>query len=125
MTMKLYEYIAKSQTRKFKWGEHDCVTWAVTWGSIVLGTDLIKPFGKWSNKREAIAKIKSVGGLSNAFNASQYLKAIHPNFAQDGDLIIIGKSVYLISGEYAVGTGIDGLVFKDRTLGKEAWTYVN
>ena len=122
--MKFYDYITQALNKKFKWGEHDCVTWAIGWGSIVTGQNLLEPFGKWSNRRQAIERIKSVGGLSKAFNASPYLKSIHPNFASDGDLIIIGKSACLISGANAVGTGIDGLAFKDRMLGKEAWTYV-
>jgi hypothetical protein len=123
--MKFHEYITESLDKKFKWGEHDCVTWAIGWGSTVVGENLLLPFGIWSNKREAIACIKQAGGLSKAFNESTYLKSIHPNFATDGDLVVVGKSACLISGEYAVGTGIKGLMFKDRLLGKEAWTYVN
>lgn len=122
--MKLYDYITQSLETKFKWGTNDCVTWAIGWGSIVTRQDLLAPFGAWSTRREAIERIKSVGGLSTAFNASPYLKQIHPNFATDGDLVIVGKSACLISGEHAVGTGKNGLVFKDRLLGKEAWTYV-
>lgn len=122
--MKFHEYITKSLNTKFQWGSHDCITWAISWGSLVTDKDLLTPYGSWYDKRTAIQAIKRVGGLEKAFNESNHLKSINPNFAVDGDLMLIGRSAYLLSGEYLVGTGIGGLVFKDRTLGKKAWTYV-
>lgn len=122
--MKFHEYITQSLNREFKWGEHDCVTFAVGWGSVFLNTNLLEPFGNWYDRRSAITAIRTAGGLQYAFDTSKYLQAVDLNFATDGDLVIVGKSACLISGEHAVGTGINGLVFKDRTLGKQAWTYV-
>lgn len=122
--MKFHDYVTQALTTKFEWGKHDCVTWAIGWGSIVTCVNLLEPYGTWTSKRGAIKAIKEVGGLLNAFNSSKYLKSIHPNFATDGDIMLVGKSACLLSGQYLVGTGIDGLVFKDRALGRHVWTYV-
>jgi hypothetical protein len=122
--MKFHEYITQSLNTKFEWGKHDCVTWAISWGSILFNENLLEPYGTWTDRRSAMKAIKTIGGLSRAFNNSDKLVSIHPNFAMDGDLMLVGKSACLVSGEYVVGAGKNGLVFRDRTIGKEAWTYV-
>ena len=121
--MKFHEYITQSLNTKFEWGKHDCVTWAIGWGNILFGENLLAPYGVWTDRRSAIAAIKAAGGLSKAFDSNNRLISIHPNFATDGDLVLVGKSACLFSGEHVVGAGKNGLVFRDRTIGREAWTY--
>ena len=122
--MKFHEYITQSLDKKFKWGEHDCVTFAVGWGSVFLGENLLEPFGRWDDRRSAIGAIRLAGGLQYAFDNSKHLRPVELNFATDGDLVLIDNCAYVVSGEYLVGAGYTGLVFKDRSHGKKAWTYV-
>lgn len=122
--MHLHDYISNFLNSEFIWGKHDCVTWVINWGSIVVSKNLLLPYGEWHDKRSAMKAIERAGGLENAFSKSAYLVEIKPAFAKDGDITIIEKSAFLFSGEHAVGVGKKGLVFKNRLLGERAWTYV-
>jgi hypothetical protein len=119
--MTLADYITEHLSRQFKWGEHDCVLFAVGWLEKATGRDYLKPYKPWSSAREAARKVADAGGLDALFDAE--LKAIDPNFAVDGDLAIIRGTAHLFSGPHVVSVGEEGLVFKDRLEAAYAWSH--
>lgn len=120
--MNYAAYILDRLDQPFRWGTNDCVTFAVGWLSMRAGVSWLDaaPNPDWETPRQAAIAIKKVGGLEKAFN--QNLKAINPNYAQDGDITIVGKCAMLFTGRHLVGPGQDGLVFIDRTKAKCAWS---
>jgi len=119
--MKLHDYITAHLGRPFKWGEHDCVLFAVGWLEIATGRDYLGPYKPWSSAIEAARKTARAGGLDLLFD--QHLAPINPNRAVDGDLAIIRGTAYLFSGAHVVSVGEDGLVFKDRLEAVYAWSH--
>ena len=117
--MTLHEYIAEHLTKKFKWGENDCCTFAVGWIEIRTGRDYLTAHRPWRTARQASMKLRDLRGLFFLFDEN--LQRINPNMAQDGDLTIIDGTASLFSGRHVVSVGIDGLVYNDRTRATCAW----
>jgi hypothetical protein len=114
------EYIAAHLKIPFKWGMHDCVTFAVGWAEIVTGRDIMPPI-TWTTEEEAMQVVKSLGGLVKAFDDN--FTRTNPQFARDGYLTIVGKSAFLFSGSHIVGAGTNGLAFRSRMEAKCAWSF--
>jgi hypothetical protein len=74
----------------------------------------------WKTARQAAKKLRDLGGIPALLQSN--LKPINPNMAQDGDLTIYQGTAHLFSGRHIVSVGLDGLIFTDRTVAKEAWT---
>ena len=118
--MKLFEYISLHSDKKFEWGRNDCCTFIGGWLQIKTGRDYLSEHKPWSTAREAARKLSALGGIHVLLHSN--LKAINPNMAKDGDLAIYQGAAHIFSGRHIVSVGIDGLVFTDRTVAKEAWT---
>lgn len=119
--MTLAEYLTKHLSTPFKWGEHDCVTFANNWVKEARGVDHLLGEGSWSDGRAAKRRIKSVGGLEAAI--SRRLNKIDPHFAHDGDIALCDGRVCIFSGSKVVSPGYSGLVYTDRMLATCAWSY--
>jgi len=115
------EYITAHLDKPFAWGENDCIGFAVGWVEIATGRDYLSAHRPWANEAEAMRLIKRLGGLKKLFNT--HLKRIEPNYARDGDITLIDKTVYLFSGSQVVSVGKTGLVFKSRQEAPCAWSY--
>lgn len=120
LPMTLPEYLAAHRAKPFKWGENDCCTFIGGWIRIKTGRDYLTEHMPWTTARQAAKKLKDLGGIRGLLQSN--LKQINPNMAQDGDLTIIDGVASLFSGRHIVSVGIDGLLFSDRTVAKEAWT---
>lgn len=121
--MKLHDYIAGHLGRPFKWGEHDCVLFAIGWLELATGKDYLTPYKPWSTALEAARKVANAGGLDALFD--EHLTPINPHLAVDGDLAIIRGTAHLFSGPHVVSVGEEGLVFTDRLEAEYAWSYRN
>jgi hypothetical protein len=119
--MTLPDYIASHLSKPFKWGEQDCMHFACGWVERVTGRDLLVPYRPWASTRQAMRKIRQVGGLVAFFDT--HFKRIEPNLAHDGDLTVIRDSAALFSGAQVVSVGETGLVFIDRTEALCAWRF--
>lgn len=119
--MTLADYITSNLGRPFKWGEHDCVLFAVGWLEHATGRDYLTQHKPWTTALEAARKVADLGGLDAMFDAE--LTQINPNFAADGDLAIIRGTAHLFSGAHVVSVGESGLIFTDRLAAQHAWTY--
>jgi hypothetical protein len=114
-------YIADALLKPFAWGTHDCVSFAVGWLETATGHDYLSQHRPWSNEQEAWDKIEQLGGLEHMFDIN--LKRIPANTARDGDLALYAKCVWIYSGPHIVSVGTNGLVHKERTLAKCAWSF--
>src|SRR5688500_10540693 len=119
MPMTLPEYITAHLRKPFKWGANDCCTFIGGWIQIKTGRDYLTEHRPWSTARQAAKKLKELGGIQALLQSN--LKPINPNMAQDGDLTIYQGTAHLFGGRHIVSVGIDGLIFTDRTVAKEAW----
>ena len=119
--MKLHEYITHHLGRPFKWGEHDCVLFAVGWLEVATARDYLSPYKPWSTALEASRKVADAGGLGELFDTN--LTPINPHLAVDGDLAIVRGTAYLFSGPHVVSVGEDGLVFRNRLEASYAWSH--
>lgn len=119
--MTLADYIAARLDRPFKWGEHDCVLFAVGWLEHCTGRDYLGAHRPWHSARQAMRKVEHLGGLAHMFDT--YLTRINPHLAADGDLTIHQGVAALFSGPHIVSVGDSGLVFIDRTEASCAWHF--
>lgn len=119
--MELHDYIRENLDKPFKWGKHDCVTFAVKWLEIKTGKKFLESYGKWDNKIQAYRLINSLNGIEEELNNK--LVSIPATMAKDGDLTFVDSSLMLFVRNRIVGAGELGLVFKNRDLAKCAWSY--
>jgi len=119
--MNLSTYIQTNLTNRFTWGSHDCATFCCNWIFSQTGRDYLAEHRPWRSATEANKKLRALGGLFFLFET--HLTRINPNMAQDGDLTIYQGAAHLFSGRHIVSAGHNGLVFTDRCVATEAWTY--
>lgn len=119
--VSLANYICSQLEVPFCWGDNDCVTFVLGWVKLKTGVDHKLSFLPWTNEAEAIVAIAAVGGIEKKCN--ELFVSVNPMCASDGDIALIGRTVYLFSGPNIVGPGIKGLVFEDRMRTKCAWSY--
>lgn len=117
----LADYIHSRLNMPFSWGENDCVTFVLGWVTIKTGRDYKSLFLPWDNEISATASIAVAGGIKPM--CDKLFMSINPLMAQDGDIALIARTVYLFSGPDIVGPGPDGLVFNNRMRAKCAWSY--
>jgi hypothetical protein len=117
----LSAYIESKLQLPFKWGDNDCVTFVLGWVSHRVGIDYRTQFGSWVSEVDATEAIRLAGGIE--FQCNRLFKPINPNLAIDGDIALIGRTVYLFSGANIVGPGESQLAFVDRMRAKCAWSY--
>jgi hypothetical protein len=119
--MTLAEYITANLSRRFAWGEWDCVLAAAGWLKESTGRDYLNGIPKWVNKRQALRIIADLGGLEAA--TDMRMSRVLPALAKDGDIALYNDVMCIFSGPHIVGPGATGLVFFDRTKAECAWSY--
>lgn len=116
--MNLPDYIARKLSVPFQYGVNDCVLFTVGWVEIATGKKYL-PAKLWKSEKEALKLIIKNCGLVAVFDKN--FTRINPNYAQDGDLTIVGGIAYLFSGSSIVSVSKHGLINKSRLLAVEAW----
>lgn len=126
MSALLSGHIEASLSRTFRWGTHDCFTFAMHWVLLATGRDLLAELPCWNTAREALLTIKEHGGFEAWLD--DRLPRIDPRMACDGDLALHGRpagrmphSVLIFSGRYIIGPGPDHLDFLPREEAVAAW----
>ena len=115
------DYIAARLNVPFKWGEHDCVCFAIGWVEIATSKDYLSAHRPWSNKAEADEIVQRLGGLEYMFDTN--LQRIEAGYAKDGDVSLVDGIAYLFSGPHIVGPSRTGLIFKNRMEATCAWSF--
>lgn len=117
--MMLHEYITKHLHVPFKWGENDCLSFALRWVEISTGKTPFDGLPKWKTAfgaKKVIKKFKSLEAILDA-----RFERVNPNLAQDGDIALVNGAVTLLSGAYCTAPGEKGLEFVDRMEATCAW----
>jgi hypothetical protein len=117
--MKIDDYISENLKKPFKWGRHDCFTFAVGWVSLKTRINFLSDYGKWDDALSAKRAIDKVGTLADEIDRN--LQRIPSKQAKDGDLCLVDNSLMLFYGRHIVGVGENGLVFKDRESASCCW----
>lgn len=116
----LPDYIASKLREPFEYGKNDCVLFTIGWVELATGKKYL-PEKLWTSEKSALAAIKRRGSLIMAFD--KLFRRIPPNYAQDGDIAVVGGVAMLFTGAQLVSVGKEGLLHKSRMLAEFAWTY--
>jgi hypothetical protein len=117
--MTFEDYIEEHLNTPFEWGVFDCIIFCIGWAAIATGRQLL-PAITWINQQEAMDAIQAAGGIETVFDIE--FNRIEPNYALDGDLTLIGTTVFMFCGAQLVGTGTKGLTFRTRMDVTIAWS---
>lgn len=127
---RLAAWVEAHRTRPFAWGEWDCVLAAADCALALTGEDALAGL-RWSGLKGALRQLEVEGGLEAA--CTRVLgPGIAPAFAQRGDVLLMPQRLddqpaefpavlNVCLGEFAVGPGQGGLVFRPATEALAAW----
>lgn len=97
---RLNKELEKAQKNPFKWGCHDCVTWASNCILAMTGVDCMENLrGTYRSQNGALKRIKKMGGTLEKC-VDSYFNAIPVLLAKRGDLLFYGKSVGVCFGAH-------------------------
>ena len=121
----LAEYVAAKRDTPFKWGVHDCGSFAAEWVGLATGRDVFAPWrGKYSTRWGAFRYILGAGGMDR-FPAKVGLKPCPPKRMQRGDIASIpttrGIALGVCIGKAIVAPGTHGLEFLSTKRARHAW----
>lgn len=122
---RLHAAINARKALPFGWGQQDCCLLAAAGVEAVTGrTDVLEPFGSWTDAAGAARAIAAGGGLRAAVS-SRLGAEIAPSMAQPGDvgLFLDGdrETLALWGGATWLSTGAHGLVIVRRAAILTAW----
>jgi hypothetical protein len=129
-TAALIACIEAHSARPFSWRRgRDCVSFAAACVEAQTGAEPLADLPSWRSRREALAVVDQVGGLSRALD--QRLQPIAPAMAQRGDIAGVeasgpdrpfGIRLMVIEGGTLVGPGQRGLERLPRSVMTMAWS---
>lgn len=76
-----------AQGKRFRWGYWDCCQWANRMRAALTGNDARSLFPAYRTKAEALTILKDCGGMRGLIERTLGI-AIHPAFAQPGDIVL-------------------------------------
>lgn len=124
---RLSAYLAPLRDKQFRWGKHDCCTFAAGAVEAMTGEDVIPEFrGTYSDEasaNEALAKI-GAGTLIRTMNAK--FERVPVGHAHRGDVVMIqGGGLGIAMGDVAIQVGEagsrEGLIRRPRPEWRKAW----
>ena len=117
---RLAQFVESNRTTPFKWGYHDCATFACKCIEVITGEYPIKE--RWGSKGKAMQLIQE---RSLTDRASDHFPQIEVNLAQRGDLVATmtddGIALGIFLSPVAVFASKDGLSFSKRNELLKAW----
>ena len=108
----LNEYIAKALKRQFRYGRHDCCTFACGAVRAMTGVDPMKPFrGAYKNEKEAASALRTIGSgtLYSTFR-SVFGNPVPGASGKRGDVAYHEKSCGVVVGRNAIFFGENGYI---------------
>lgn len=101
--LRLQKVLNDWETRKFKWGESDCVHFAGACLEAITGEDPLEDLAVYSNEAEALSLIENLGGsLRKAVDIILNVQSAD-NAPDKGDLVLAERT---IRGRTGPGLGI-------------------
>lgn len=111
----LSDYLTEMRFKPFKWGENDCVLFAVKGAEVMTGVNTYNSYLGYRSKTGAFRIIKENGGIDVV--VSKHYGPGHRNLlkARRGDIVMIKDGEMKIgliddSGQFVVLPGDEGLV---------------
>ena len=117
---RLAQFVESNRATPFKWGHHDCATFACKCIEVITGEYPIEE--RWASKGKAMRLIQE---RSLTDRASDHFPQIDVNLAQRGDLVATmtddGIALGIFLSPVAVFASKDGLSFRRRSELLKAW----
>ena len=122
---KLAAAVAEAEQVPFKWGTNDCAAFAARCEIAITGeTKFADLLGGYKTERGAVGRLRRAGFDCIEDIVAARLPEVHPNFAQRGDVVLVGAAIAIVIGDVAVLPGDDGLVRYPRESHRRAWRVV-
>lgn len=119
--------ITAARSRPFRWGVHDCCTFAAECARAITGTDYRGTL-RWRSEADALRHLREAGGFSAALDARLPRVAGGAMMARAGDLVLARNSgrrlLTVCTGASLVAPGTDGLETIDISAGIAAWRVI-
>ena len=125
---KLFNIVEQARHKKFKWGEHDCFTFAVQCEAAVNGdTKFPELFdAEYINAFGATKSFMRHGYRGMMDCIDRRCSKIDANMVKRGDWVALdmpeGIAIGECVGDKIAATGVDGLVFLDIKTAKAGWS---
>lgn len=121
--LKFSNYISEKEKEPFKWGENDCILFAVKAYEIITGINHYHSYLPYNTEEEAKKILKKNGGFLKLFK--KHLGEGHNNFmmAKRGDLVLLKDQAGIVddTGQYVLVPSEIGLIRKP--LNEITWVW--
>jgi len=98
---KLVDYVQECSNKPFRWGSHDCATFAKNCVQLITGSKIDIP--TWKTKKEAIELLREKP-LDEY--VGEYFEEININFARRGDVVATMTDEGMALGIFVSPTGV-------------------
>jgi len=116
----LVNMVAEAKEKPFRWGSHDCVTFAARVAEALLGEKFLIP--KWKTKKEAIELLRN---RKLEDYVTDYLDPIKLNYVRRGDIVATmtdeGMALGVFLSPKGVFTSKNGLAYVPISQIVKAW----
>lgn len=112
---RLFELLERNRMVPFKWGTHDCCTWAAAAVAAVSGQQIALP-STYTTERGALRVVRKLGGLPVAVTSLLGFEPLSPSHAQRGDIVLLNQSGSFDGHALAVCFGSDAYAPSERGL---------
>ena len=118
--------VSANMSKKFVWGEHDCVLWASNAVKALTGHDPAESFrGSYNSALGAARVLKEHGGMEAIVTKQLEREAVSPAFANVGDVLLVmqeGQPMLAVcNGETMLAPGLNCLVSLPTLSAVKAW----
>lgn len=119
----LVEEIDRARSLQFRWGVHDCATWAFDVRLRLTGQDAAAAWrGRYSTSAGAARVMRRLGWETlPAMGCSLLGNPIQPLCAQRGDIVICNGAFGICAGAFAVFLAQTGLTERPMAAATMAW----
>lgn len=127
----LHTFLADRRDRRFRWGQNDCILFALDCVRAITGADMAADIrGKYDSAASARDLIKTYGGdladAADAFALRFEVEEVPARYAQRGDLAIVespvvGQSLAVVMPSYIVAPARRGTLRTPRYRALKTW----
>lgn len=124
---RLAAYLEPLRDRRFRWGKHDCCTFAAGAVKAMTGEDVMPEFrGEYSDEASAEEALRAIGNGTLIRTMNAKFERVPVGHAHRGDIVMVaGGGLGIAMGEVALQVGEagtrEGLIKRPRAEWKKAW----
>lgn len=121
---RLADRVEQMRYEPFRWGTHDCCTFAAGWVCEATGYHALTAYAPWRDAQGATRTVLAAGGLP-AIVTRHLGEPIAPSLAARGDIVLVqldGRdSLAVVLGSVAAAPGLEGLAFLPLVTWRQGW----